>query len=276
MQFLLRHDLHTLTGAYALDALESGAEQDRFSRHLRRCQSCAGEVRSLREVATALAFAAAAEPPPGLRARVLAAAARTRQLPREAIPHVSPRRMQTWLPRLAVVTSVVAIALAVIFGVAQSDTQHRLDQAQGQLAQARAQLGQIRQQLAADHEQNQGFAAVLAAKDVRVLAHSTTAGGRATVVLSAAKGELIVSTSGLPRLPEGKVYQLWLIGPPHTRSIGLLTAVTAPHTNPVLASGLARGDDLGLTVEPSPGTAQPTTTPILALPLPLPLPLPLK
>ena len=87
---LLRHDLHSLSGAYALDALEPGAERDRFTRHLSRCQSCAGEVRGFREVATAMAFAAAAEAPPGLRDRVLAAAARTRQVPPEV--HAGPTR----------------------------------------------------------------------------------------------------------------------------------------------------------------------------------------
>ena len=55
---LFRHDLHSLTGAYALDALEEGAESERFARHLDRCSSCASEVRGFREVATELAFAA--------------------------------------------------------------------------------------------------------------------------------------------------------------------------------------------------------------------------
>jgi len=36
-----------------------------------------------------------------------------------------------------------------------------------------------------------------------------------------------------------------------------------------VATGIVKGDKLGLTVEPAPGTAQPTTTPILALPLPV-------
>ena len=58
---LLRRDVHALAGVYALDALDPGAERDWFSRHLNRCQSCASEVRGFREVATALAFAAAAE-----------------------------------------------------------------------------------------------------------------------------------------------------------------------------------------------------------------------
>ena len=44
----------------------------------------------------------------------------------------------------------------------------------------------------------------------------------AVVVLDAAKRQLVVATSGLPALPPGKVYQLWLIGPVKIVSAGLL------------------------------------------------------
>ena len=53
-----------------------------FAAARRARKSCAG----FREVATALAFAAAAEPPPELRLRVMAAVGRTRQLPPQALP----------------------------------------------------------------------------------------------------------------------------------------------------------------------------------------------
>ncbi|CAM5563546.1 zf-HC2 domain-containing protein [Streptomyces avidinii] len=41
----MKHDehLHTLTGAYALDAL-TGEEQRAFAAHLRRCEACLGVV----------------------------------------------------------------------------------------------------------------------------------------------------------------------------------------------------------------------------------------
>ena len=51
-------------------------------------------------------------------------------------------------------------------------------------------------------------------------------------------------------------------------SAGLLPAAQNGQTPPVVATGLVKGDELGLTVEPAPG-AQPTTTPILALPVPV-------
>src|SRR5215467_3784780 len=112
--WLLRHDLHSLSGAYALDALEPGAERDRFTRHLSRCQSCASEVRGYREVATAMAFAAAAEPPAELRDRVLAAAARTRQLPPEIRTHARSRRTRTRVPWVPWLSGVVAAASIVV------------------------------------------------------------------------------------------------------------------------------------------------------------------
>ena len=250
---LLRHDLHSLSGAYALDALEPGAERDRFTRHLSRCQSCAGEVRGFREVATAMAFAAAAEPPPGLRDQVLAAAARTRQVPPDVArgSHARPRRARSrvpWVPWLSGVVAAASIAAAVIFGLAQAHTQDELNQVRAQ---------------------NQAISLLLSSPQATLLSHSTTKGGVATVVLVADKHELAVITNGLPALPAGQVYQLWLIGAKKIVSAGLLPPATAGRTPAVLASGVVKGDTLGLTVEPAPGSAQPTTTPILALPLPV-------
>ena len=250
MRFL-RHDLHSLSGAYALDALEAGSERDRFVRHMGRCQSCAGEVRGFREVGTALAFAAAAEPPPELRERVLAAAARTRQLPPEVRTHARPRRTRAWVPWVPWVSGAIAtasIVVAVLFGFAQAHTQQELNQARAQ---------------------NQAIALLLAEPRAQLLSHTVTSGGVATVVLAADRHELAVVTSGLPALPAGKVYQLWLIGKAKTVSAGLLPPARSGRTAPVLASGVVKGDTLGLTVEPAPGSPQPTTTPILALPLPV-------
>jgi anti-sigma-K factor RskA len=78
---------------------------------------------------------------------------------------------------------------------------------------------------------------------------------------------MVFTSHGLPPLPPGKVYQLWFIGPPTVRSAGLLPAAQAGQAGPVLASGLVRGDEIGLTVEPAGGTRKPTTTPILIIKL---------
>jgi len=248
---LLRHDLHSLSGAYALDALEPGAERDRYTRHLNRCPSCASEVRGFREVGTALAFAAATEPPPELRMRVLAAAAHTRQVPPEVKTHARPRRTQAWVPWVPWLSGAIAtasIVVAVLFGFAQAHTQQELSQVRAE---------------------NQAISLLLSAPQARLLTHTVTRGGVATVVLAAERHELVVITRGLPALPPGHVYQLWLIGKTKIVSAGLLPSAKSGRTGPVLASGVVKGDTLGLTVEPAPGSAQPTTKPILALPLPV-------
>ena len=250
---LFRHDLHALSGAYALDALDQGAESERFARHLNRCPSCAGEVREFREVATALAFAATTDPPPELRDRVLAAAALTRQLPPNVTSRARSHRARVrarvpWVPWLSGVVATAAVVVAVLFGFAQAHSEQELNQARAQ---------------------NEAIALVLSAPQAKLLTHATTRGGVATVVLAADRHEMVVTTNGLPALPAGKVYQLWLIGTTKTVSAGLLPTATSGQTGPVLASGVVKGDKLGLTVEPAPGRTQPSTTPILALPLPV-------
>jgi anti-sigma-K factor RskA len=247
----LRHDLHSLAGPYALDALEAGSERDRFTRHLSRCQSCAAEVKGFREVATAMAFAAAAEAPAELRDRVLTAAARTRQLPPEVRTHTRPRRSRTrvpWVPWLSGVVATASIVVAVLFGFAQAHTRDELNQIKAE---------------------NQAISLLLSAPEAKLLTHTVTHGGVATVVLAADRHELAVVTTGLPALPAGQVYQLWLIGKPKIVSAGLLPAAKNGQTPAVLATGVVKGDTLGLTVEPAGGSAQPTTTPILELPLPV-------
>jgi anti-sigma-K factor RskA len=245
---LRRHDLHVLTGAYALNALE-GAERDAFERHMRRCRACDHEVRGLADTATALAMATAETAPANLRSRVLAAASVTRQLPPVPVaPARRPRRVAApWVPWMATGFAVACLAVAVAFGVTDVSAQHNLDAAQAQ---------------------NRAIAAVLAAPDARIASQSATGGGTATVVVSRAEHTVVVLTSGLPALPSSKVYQLWLIGPPRIRSAGLLPAASAGRTAPVLAMGLQAGDQVGMTVEPAGGTSQPTTKPILLMSLP--------
>ena len=254
----LRQNLHSLAGPYALDALDSGAEQDRFERHLNRCQNCTAEVRGFRETATRLGMAAAQTPPPEMRDRVMAAVARTRQVPTtdDHARHARPAPRTRPLTRLALIGGARAAAAAIVLGIALVNTQHQLNQAQHQLSQAQAQL--------------QAITAVQTATDAKVINKRTSVGGTVTVTSSASKRQMVLTTSGLPPLPAGKVYQLWLIGrPPNKiRSEGLLATPHNGHTGPVLVSGVLAGDTFGVTVEPEGGTIQPTVTPIVGVPLP--------
>ena len=65
----------------------------------------------------------------------------------------------------------------------------------------------------------------------------------------------------------GKSYQLWLMGPRGDRPEGLLPAPHQGMTAPVIVSGLAEGDRVGLTVGPAAGSAHPISAPVLLLAL---------
>jgi Anti-sigma-K factor rskA len=251
---LLRNDLHTLTGVYALDALDTAAEVARFERHLNRCDSCTGEVRGFRETATRLGFAVARRPPPALRTAVMADVARTRQLPAidDRARHARPVPRLTLLPRLAAAGAALGLAAAVTLGVVLVNTQNQLSQTQSQLSQAKRNLIETKTQLAAIN-------AVRTAADATLVTKATKIGGRVTMVKSASKRQLVVTAAELPALTAGKVYQLWLIGTHGNkiRSEGLL-ATRNGSSGPVLISGVLAGDLFGMTVEPAGGTIQPT------------------
>ncbi|MEU3460374.1 hypothetical protein ABZ721_10500 [Streptomyces sp. NPDC006733] len=100
-------DLHTLTGAYAVDALLP-AEAEAFSRHLGACPACAQEVRELRETATRLGCAVT-QVSPALRDQIVRALPEVRQLPplgpRPAGASLRGGTWQRWLPGVAVAAS---------------------------------------------------------------------------------------------------------------------------------------------------------------------------
>jgi anti-sigma-K factor RskA len=246
------HELHLLTGSYALDALP---EDDRaeFEQHLARCPSCTEEVRGLRETAARLAMAPALIPPPEMRERVLAAAPRTRQLPPAGRGPLGQAGRRTPLrrrsrSRAALAAGLLTLAAAVAFLlVMQLSTS-------GQLRQARS--------------ANQAIAAVLAAPDARLESLPSTVGGTVTAVVSLRHREAVVTTADLPQPPGTRVYQLWVMNAAGTaRSAGLLAITSAGSASAVLAAGVLPGDRLGITVEPAGGTAQPTTTPVVIMPV---------
>jgi anti-sigma factor RsiW len=71
-------NVHALTGAYVLNALEP-AERAEFESHIGHCPNCEREVAELRATAARLVAAVSATPPPRLRTRVLAQITRTKQ-----------------------------------------------------------------------------------------------------------------------------------------------------------------------------------------------------
>jgi hypothetical protein len=259
-----RADPHTLVGAYAMDAV---GEQDRasFERHLGGCESCQAELHGLRETTARLASAAEVRPRDELREQTVQAALRIPQLPpalpghpERATPRASrlagilpgrissgrSRRAAPWTLRLVAAVLGFAVAAGLI-GILHG-TDHRLDMAQ---------------------RRSHAIAAVLGAPDAVMLTAKVSTGGRATVVMSHRDRELVFTAAHLAPLAGARSYQLWLMSPAGTRSAGLLPAPRNGMTGPMVVSGLAAGDMVGITVEPASGSPRPTSAPILMLAL---------
>ena len=73
-------DLHHLSGAYAVDALDEG-ERALFEQHLAGCADCRAEVAELSATAHSLSALTEETPPPSLRAAVLSGISQVRPLP---------------------------------------------------------------------------------------------------------------------------------------------------------------------------------------------------
>ena len=121
-----------------------------------------------------------------------------------------------------------------------------------------------RNEINALNGQTTAMAQLLAAPDAHLTAGKVTSGGTATVVSSGADNGMVFTASGLPALPPGKAYQLWMINGTEVRPGPVLTPVDGK-IPAVFAGNLDGAQTIAMTVEPSAGSAQPTTTPILQL-----------
>ncbi|NUO58053.1 MAG: anti-sigma factor [Hamadaea sp.] len=233
-------DLHLLTGAYTLDALDV-AEREAFERHLRTCSICAAEVAGFREAAARLADNSWSSPPPRMRAQVLERIHGTRQL-----TPTPTGRASRWRRRAA-----FALAAGLIAAVAGGVTYLVQDQ-------------RVRQEQAARVEAEQRQAridAVLTASDVVVRTSPVTGGGAITVVSAASQDAAVVVVAGAPAPPSSHAYELWTVRDATPQPAGVMAAGQGTSTQYV--NGIAGASLIAMTVEPAGGSATPTL-PIVA------------
>lgn len=247
-------DVHTLTGAYALDALDE-FERRQFEAHLAECPECEREVAELRATAARLGTAVAEPPPERLRRQVLNQIATTRQEPPVTDRPQAERPARRWGVRLTAAAAGLAILAAAALGVVVIRTQNKLDAAQSELSQA--------------HERYGPIADVLSAQDARVDAHTVPGVGSAMVMSSHSLDRAVLMVSGMPAPPAKHTYQAWLVGSSGApRPAGLLDVTGPGPAAPLPLDGLGGATEIKLTVEPAGGSAQPTTTPVMSVPVP--------
>lgn len=224
-------DIHKLSGAYALDALDD-LERARFEDHLATCDDCAAEVAELQETAALLAETSAAPAPASLREGVLAGISQVRPLP----PAVSPRRaVSRWFPLL------VAAALVLVTGVGLTVWQPWASDEAPRLTAAER---------------------VLQAPDAEEVAVDLGEAGRAKVVRSVSEDRAVLVTDDMVSAPEGKVYEVWLQSPEgEMLPAGLMP--DDPDQTIVLDGEAGEATAVGITVEPDGGSPEPSGEPIV-------------
>ncbi|MCB5294208.1 anti-sigma factor domain-containing protein [Arthrobacter sp. SO3] len=115
--------------------------------------------------------------------------------------------------------------------------------------------------------QNDPLNQVLQAGDVRQATVNVAGGGTATVSLSTSRDAIVVKMNDVPAPPPGKVYQMWLIPKDGSAPVsqGLMDAEAL--SKPAVVKGVSTAAALGITVEPTGGSASPTTPAVAEAPL---------
>jgi hypothetical protein len=220
-------DIHALSGAYAVDALDE-FERAQFERHLAGCATCRDEVDSLTEAANLLPETSSVSAPDSLRASVLAEIQTVRPLPPVVIA-AAERGRSTRRRFPALVAAAVAL---IAIGGAGATVWHN------------AQEGP-----ASPYEQ------VATASDAQTFAPvALQDGGTLRVAHSDELDRMVISATGLPKLPEGRVYQLWLDQDGEMKPAGFLDD---PAAGAVLHGDVDSATSANITVEDAEGAEQP-------------------
>ncbi|MET8258094.1 anti-sigma factor [Micromonospora sp. NPDC005553] len=230
-------DVHTLAGAYVLDAVDD-VERAAFERHLAECEPCRVEVAELRETVARLADDAVIEAtPPGLRERTLAQAARTPQLRVSSAGASGGRQAGRWR-QLTVAAAAAVLVAGGASAVTWTVSNDRISEEQASSDQARQ------------------IAAVLDAPDARVFERSLPPGGAATVVVSRDRDRGVVLLRDLPAPGAGRIYELWLIRGSEPRKVGQLAEGDRAATTVI--GPVAEAGTFGVSNEPVGGSVAPT------------------
>lgn len=250
-------DPHTLTGAYALDALPDG-QRVAFEAHLSVCDDCQQEVDELRATAARLGAAERSTPPPELRDRVMTAIAQTPQEP-PADPVVEdaaappPPGAPRWLAgALGAAAAVLLVAVAGL-ALAVADLTDRLEQVEQAAEDAGADAAYL--------------TGLLAAPDAATLTATGEQGEFVRVVVSHSRDVAVVVADRFDPAPSGHAYELWLIDDDGPSPAGRFDPAADERASVVMAGALNGAEAIGVTVEPEEGSEQPTTEPTVLVEL---------
>ncbi len=116
-------------------------------------------------------------------------------------------------------------------------------------------------------DQNDPVNQVIRAGDLREASVDVSAGGTATLLISASEDAAVVKMNDVPAPPEGKVYQMWLIPKDGSAPVSQGLMDEDALSEPAVVRGISSASALGITVEPVGGSQSPTLPTVAAAPL---------
>jgi hypothetical protein len=241
-------DLHTLVGAFALDALDPEERTD-FEAHLDTCAVCRQEMAELSATAARLGSVAELQPPAAMRARVLEAVSRTPQH-RPTVVSLQAHRSARRTPALLLAAATVTAVLGIGVGVQQYQENQDLERAQVAAAREDAMISEV-----------------LAAEDKLVRDAQADSGMQLTVVTTPQSDNAVVSMGDLPQLPEGRTYQVWRIAGDKPDSAAVMGTDDLNNDDVTMLIDAEDADAVAVTEEPTGGSEQPTTDALVAVKL---------
>jgi anti-sigma-K factor RskA len=235
------------SGSYVLDAMDA-YEREEFEAQLAESEELRNEVTELTDTAVLLGMAVdPVAPSPALKQNIMARLSQMPQAPAEAprpIRETNVKARARWYTRPALaITASAAAVLLIVGGVVGAN---------------------IAIQGANTSQQADALAAITTASDVQRAQASVSTGGTATLVWSLHLKKSALIGKGLAVLPAGKTYELWYINSSGAVPAGLFES-DGKSTLQVLSGHMAKGDTVGVTVEPAGGSKAPTTKPIVAI-----------
>ncbi|MEO5797869.1 MAG: anti-sigma factor [Gemmatimonadales bacterium] len=253
-----RHPLHELVEEYVLDLLDDG-EKAEFETRLATDAALAQSVAAAREALAASALSTPVLPPPDLKARVMAKAVphAVEVVPEEArvlkLPVARRSMAPLWLGA-ALAASLVAIVKL------SSD----LANERAASAEARATLAQSSIQM----QQRDSTIARLTSPEVELVTLVSTGAVKPSIkaYVDTKRGRMVLAVTSLEAVPTGKTYQLWFIetGKPPMPSVTFETDASGHRILTDVPLPTGPWSVAAITVEPTGGSAAPTSAPILA------------
>jgi anti-sigma-K factor RskA len=253
-------EIHALSGAYAVDAVDDD-ERAEFERHLASCADCRAQVERLRAAALSLSVLMSATPPERLREQVLRDISTVQPMPPSVSRDAGERIAHTGREGRAARADQPGSRTARLSQARRRRNRWLAAAASVLVLGGGAALAITQPWKSASQVQTDVAAQVQQAPDAQRYQQAVPAGGTITIVRSKSVGRAVLVADNLAAAPSGQTYQMWLqAAGGNFVSAGLVPS--GRNETVVLEGDAATAQGAGVSIEPSGGSAQPTTTPI--------------